>query len=221
MKKSFGSYHYCTHFFDKIISSSVSLNAKSLEGFRIASYLIKELDALQERNPLVTLSFATDSLRVYFSGQLQFHIQARKARAIIWIPWPYSKDLKCEIKEKPELFPIESAFISWVFTLAGVSWLIDYLNNQWRVTNSADEDRVVKHSRNIPGTVRQAVLTDFIASGRWCLGVSGITKKHKISEDKQIEFDHILPHSIGGSNTFWNIQVLCMECNRLKRATAA
>ena len=34
--------------------------------------------------------------------------------------------------------------------------------------------------------------------------------------NEKIEFDHIIPHSEGGSNTYRNIQILCQECNRKK-----
>ena len=37
------------------------------------------------------------------------------------------------------------------------------------------------------------------------------------SQDK-IEFDHIIPLSRGGSNTYRNIQLLCEKCNRVKSA---
>ncbi len=221
MKKGFGSIHYCTHFFDRVLSKSARSSSDGVAAFQIASYLLKELDALQEQNPLVTLSFATDSLRVYFLGQLQFHIQPRKCRTIIWIPGAYSRELCREIQKRPRLFAVEGEHISWVFSVGGVKWLMEYLRSVWRPSGAGLQKAPIAHSRYIPGEVRQAVLTEFLASGRWCPGVADITKRHKVNEAMRIEFDHILPHSVGGSNGFWNVQVLCSDCNQLKRATAA
>ncbi len=36
--------------------------------------------------------------------------------------------------------------------------------------------------------------------------------------NEDIEFDHIIPHSKGGANTYRNIQLLCEPCNRSKSA---
>ena len=37
----------------------------------------------------------------------------------------------------------------------------------------------------------------------------------------ELQFDHIIPVSMGGSSTVENIELLCADCNRLKGATLA
>lgn len=41
----------------------------------------------------------------------------------------------------------------------------------------------------------------------------------KCGSQKNLEFDHIIPVSMGGSNTARNIQLLCETCNRSKGAS--
>lgn len=35
----------------------------------------------------------------------------------------------------------------------------------------------------------------------------------------QIQFDHVIPHSLGGADTAENLQLLCARCNRAKGAS--
>lgn len=41
----------------------------------------------------------------------------------------------------------------------------------------------------------------------------------KCGSKKNLEYDHIIPLSMGGSNTARNIQLLCQTCNRSKRGS--
>ena len=40
----------------------------------------------------------------------------------------------------------------------------------------------------------------------------------KVLKDDEIEFDHIIPVSKGGSSEEHNVRVACLECNRTKSA---
>ena len=59
-------------------------------------------------------------------------------------------------------------------------------------------------SRRIPETVKNAVWNRDNGCCVYC------------GSNINIEYDHIIPFSKGGSNTYKNIQILCQSCNRVK-----
>ena len=63
-----------------------------------------------------------------------------------------------------------------------------------------------KHSRHISQSVKDKVWN---RDGAKCV---------QCGSNEKLEFDHIIPHSKGGSNTYRNIQLLCEACNREKSA---
>ena len=64
-----------------------------------------------------------------------------------------------------------------------------------------------KRTRYIPSTVRYAVLNQ----DNNCCVACGVTAKKT-----QLQVDHIIPFSLGGSNEIDNLQTLCIDCNRGK-----
>ncbi len=60
--------------------------------------------------------------------------------------------------------------------------------------------------RRISGTVRREV---FHRDGGECV---------ECGSSKDIQYDHIIPFSRGGSDTAENIQLLCKDCNKKKGA---
>lgn len=64
-----------------------------------------------------------------------------------------------------------------------------------------------KRSRHIPASVRVSVLH---RDGYKCLFCGRSAKQ------VQLEVDHIVPFSKGGSNDLSNLQTLCVDCNRGK-----
>jgi len=65
-----------------------------------------------------------------------------------------------------------------------------------------------KHSRSIP---REVMLKVVRRDGQIC------QRCHEPVPDDQVEFDHIIPFSKGGTSTAHNIRLLCRDCNRKKR----
>jgi len=77
------------------------------------------------------------------------------------------------------------------------------------LNRSSDEYSLIDHqekSRHISQKVKDKVWN---RDGGKCV---------QCGSNEDLEFDHIIPHSKGGANTYRNIQLLCEPCNRKKSA---
>ena len=148
MKKGFGLLHYSALFFEKIMSARSDEPESSLSAMRVAVFLLKGLDALQEANPLVTHSFATDTLRVYYRGKIELHIVAKKHKVVLWIPPAFNSELAASVIKKPDLFVQEmKPNIQWIFSKEAVSWFLNHLTEIWKLPDGADAPSEFSHSR--------------------------------------------------------------------------
>ena len=80
------------------------------------------------------------------------------------------------------------------------------LRDRFINTKSTSELPKKKRSRRISQDVKDKVWN---RDGGKCV---------ECGSNENLEFDHIIPHSKGGANTYRNIQLLCEPCNRIKSA---
>ncbi|WP_310428722.1 HNH endonuclease [Chamaesiphon sp. VAR_48_metabat_135_sub] len=96
-------------------------------------------------------------------------------------------------------------------------WLRDRINeanNRSSVPSRAkkipsEKSPIQKRTRSIPLSIRLDVLT---RDGYKCVYCG------RGSQQIDLEIDHIIPYSKGGSNQIDNLQTLCFDCNRGKGA---
>ncbi len=219
-RSKYGLLYKSTEFIRKTIPKSKEIPYKQVEYINSVISFVMELDNIQQSNPSITLSIhANDGIWVNYDLERQFLIKPSQKYIIllIWGNNVFYDSLKNERKLFKNVRKTSYHAKKYHLSNDELEWLLEFLNNikpsKHYTENSIQNS---SHSRYIPGDVRQFVLSEFEASGRICNGVYGKTKKHKVGINDSIEFDHILPYSKGGTNSYKNIQILCTECNRIK-----
>ena len=78
-----------------------------------------------------------------------------------------------------------------------------------------DKDSSISSVEPLPKTKRSRHISQNVKDKVWNRDGG---KCVECGSNEDIEFDHIIPHSKGGANTYRNIQLLCEPCNRTKSA---
>lgn len=190
---------------------------------------LKTLDGIQDSNSRVTLALqAGGSLNVVLDGLtfMAFKPATAHLRMILLsTPRPERSSLLKATKSAKGLFKAgipstTPGVLQWRCADGELSVLLQFLKELPGNPSGVSAPMKGAHARYIPGAIRQAVLEDFIEGGRICLGVDKLRKPHPVAAGDKIEFDHIAPFAEGGSNGLSNIQILCVECNRIKSKKA-
>ena len=121
-----------------------------------------------------------------------------------------SIQVKCQTCNKIKwIKPFDDNYDKYELTKTFVSYehlkLYD-INYRFSFNYAESTTKSEKPSRHISQSVKDKVWN---RDGGKCV---------QCGSNQKLEFDHIIPHSKGGSNTYRNIQLLCESCNREKSA---
>jgi hypothetical protein len=223
MKKRYGNLYKVSEFIWRLIPKISTISESSQDYILSIIEFLKKLDTLQENNWSITIRIhASDGIYLYHNLKQQFFIKPTQKHLLFHI---FEKNkLLSAINSQSNLFQnkFKKDYAIGIWKISHedeLQWLLNYIDNNFEMTKETYENNSF-HPRNIPGYVRQAILEEFEKNGRYCNGVSGKTKRHKVKLETPIEFDHILPYSKRGSSDYRNVQILCKECNRIKASTA-
>lgn len=214
----YGCIYKTSEFIEKLIPKRRENNL-----INSTTHFLKFLDQFQDRNPLFTITVhAADGIWAYYQGARQFFIKPTQKHILfhVFSANRVSNAIEQENMSFGEEWLVDYADKVWKIGSEQLEWLQGFIESHYPVPKDDVKASDKKHSRHIPGDVRQAVLESFIRNGRICNGVYGKIKRHKVVDGTELEFDHILPHSKGGSSSYYNVQVLCKDCNRAKSASA-
>lgn len=105
---------------------------------------------------------------------------------------------------------IQSKLIKWTKE-SGITEVI----KPTTINNSQSQDLNNRFRRNVKTSRKRKSIPQSVKDKVWNRDGG---KCVECGSNENLEFDHIIPHSKGGANTYRNIQLLCEPCNRSKSA---
>lgn len=227
MAKTYGSTHALADFVERLLPSGKF--AGPFSQLRLVINGLKRLDAVQRDNPLVTLNVTTGGGIWIIYGGLRYLMIIPAKNWLRIVSDDHDNRLSAVLDRAAKLEPNAVAdttgnnhYRQWMVFPEGLETLWHFVESLPK-PSSDDIAEQKRERRYFSGAVRESALSKFEASGRICPGVDlphAPIKPHKVPVDARIEFDHVLPHSRGGSRGEYNCQVLCQDCNRIKAASA-
>ncbi len=221
----YGTFFATLDFVDRIVPRKGPTDSPFL--IEVLSGL-KRIAVVQSENPWVTIeATVSGGVWIYFQNCRRWLLNPTHhyLRVETAIGRPTGEhDLKCNLKqgvESKSVVDMENPnFDQWRVRVGGLRLVWEFIEALPKPTDDTHSEVDNSHPRYFPGLVREAALAKFESTGKWCAGVAPQRKRHRLRANEPREFDHILPHSRGGASTHLNIQILCVECNRVKGASA-
>jgi HNH endonuclease len=223
----YGSIYQLADFVERTIPRRGSGEFRTLFVHRVINFL-KHLDTVRRKNPWINLPTHTgDAMWFYYRGQVVFQLKPALNYLRLIVPsFAAKRELIDAIHNgrKKGLFSEDMGLstanvFQWRCRAPELEFLERFVSKLRSDTPQADLNSKT-HPRNFRGEIREAVMEIFLQECPYCPGVpTKGRKRHKVTNEF-VEFDHIFPHAKGGSNSKFNIQVLCAECNKVNHAGA-
>jgi HNH endonuclease len=222
----YGTLYALIDFIDRIVPKSAPSNGPFLKAVMDG---LKRVVVVQNANPWFTINVTvTGGVWIFYRNRRRWLINP--GQKFLRIENAYGQPtndpniepyLRAGIKRGDITSTQQKWLTGWRVNTAGLSFVWAFIEG----LEGPPPDMIFttngSHPRYFPGEVRQLALDIFEKEGRVCPGVAKLSKPHKLNIGDPIEFDHVLPYAKDGPSTYRNIQILCVECNRLKRDTAA
>jgi hypothetical protein len=140
---------------------------------------------------------------IEFNSQFtSIHLECKKCNKKSWskLIYDFSKD---DVKKLKSLYKQH-------IKMANLSFIRNNIKVAKTIGIGANAHNIIKTQKNIDRAISQEVQDKvWNRDGGKCV---------KCESNEKLEFDHIIPVSKGGANTYRNIQLLCEPCNRTKSA---